>query len=354
MIQYLQRIILVFYSLAYFSSWRIDGFQVQKGKVVSTSKIFLGSTIKSVKIDPRNINKEIIRFFSYQSLNDSDFRSFQYYIQQRKLYLNQVNIITLLHRCGKKKLDIFSIIDIDSVVHGMMSAKASAQGISNAFYGIQHMNSESKEIPEILNALRQQLQNNNDFFDVQSISGILYGLRKFNCDSPHVREILISINEKLTMYNDSKYMKIVSYQQVESQSIGMALYGLQGMTTNEFEVTQILDNIANFILPKLSALDPQALANSLEGLKGCCSEHESTRKILNGIAQKLLDQPKSLHNITSKEVSMTLHGLQSMSSDHDEVRTFLSALCEVLERSNWLGKVRLVRIAGSLEPHTRI
>ena len=83
------------------------------------------------KTDPRSINKAIVETFSNTANSKADIEKLRVYLKENLTQMNQINVITLMHRCGKHKLDLFSFIDMESTVNLLdvkQSGVATAQG----------------------------------------------------------------------------------------------------------------------------------------------------------------------------------------------------------------------------------
>ena len=285
-----------------------------------------------LKLDyhPRTINKAIIRFFSQSSRSHNDVETFRNFMQQRKSYLNQINVITLLHRCGKCNFDIFSLVEADVIFCKLNECQASAQGISNALYGLQNMKSSNLSVIEVLHAIELQLLQNKEVFTARAISSALYGLRGMDSSSTTVLSVLKLLNDKI---RENKHLIM------DPQGVGMSFIGIQKMSCDSIEMQNILESLSLCILKCPIGLDSQALANTLEGLKCCSCDSSSSSSSVIKVISALQYNLKTFHNelksplenMTSKELSMTLHGLQGISSDYVEVRIFLDTLCQVLK-----------------------
>ena len=93
----------------------------------------------SSSFNARHINKVIVEAFSKPNFTDSDIERLRLFLLDSTGRMNQVNAITLMHRCGKHKRDIFSFVSIDVLIRllNVRTGIASSQGIANAIYSLQ-------------------------------------------------------------------------------------------------------------------------------------------------------------------------------------------------------------------------
>ena len=93
----------------------------------------------SKSFNARHINKVIVEAFSKPNFTDSDIERLRLFLLDSTGRMNQVNAITLMHRCGKHKRDIFSFVSIDVLIRllNVKTGVASSQGIANAIYSLQ-------------------------------------------------------------------------------------------------------------------------------------------------------------------------------------------------------------------------
>ena len=110
--------------------------------------------------------------------------------------MNQINVIMLMHRCAKNKLDLLTFIDIDSTLN-LLDVKdggvATAQAIANVVYSLQSMSSSTASALRLLNVLSEQLLSCREIFDGQAISNTSYGLKGMSVETEEVRGVLTAI-----------------------------------------------------------------------------------------------------------------------------------------------------------------
>jgi hypothetical protein len=110
--------------------------------------------------------------------------------------------------------------------------------------------------------------------------------------------------------------------------------GLQGMTSSNSDVRSILSVLANCIGQLTAgniALDTQAIANILVGLRSSSSEHTEVRAVLIALSKNLRRNMNVFRDVKPRELSMALQGLQGMSSEHPQVELLLEIICDGLD-----------------------
>ena len=332
-----------------------------------------GATKKSEtqKFSPRLINKAIVATFLKSSPSKADIERLRLYLLQNRDSLNQINAITLMHRCAKNKLDLLTFIDIESTLKLLdvkLNGVATAQGIANAVYSLQGMSPSTSGALRLLNVLTEQLMSCREIFDGQAISNTLYGLKGMSCESNEVRGILSAVvktikrgllnqsdgkinnfeekndrdrdeGESMAMSsgiggkNPSALLPLLRMR-MTPQGIGSAFIGLQGMSSSNNDVKLILSILANCICQLTKGgvpLDSQAVANILVGLKSSSSEHAEVREVLVALCKNLKKNISIFKDIQPRELSMSLQGLQGMSSEHPQVDHLLEILCDGLD-----------------------
>lgn len=123
----------------------------------------LKTKLRSNDYKAKAINKIIIDTFANKKLNDcSEIQRFKCYLDNNKHNLNQINIITLMHRCSRNKLDVFEFID-ENVIFDLLDQNnikgtiASSQGISNSIYSLKQYSDKSNRELKLISLLSKQL-----------------------------------------------------------------------------------------------------------------------------------------------------------------------------------------------------
>eukprot|EP01036_Dinobryon_divergens_P029292 gene29292-38364_t len=295
--------------------------------------------------------------------------------------------MTLLHRCGKHHIDVFSVCSSDVLFSALMVTSkqaASPQGISNCLYGLQHR-SDSLIVPPFLSTAAPPVGTSisrslsDDFlsrertiklyrlltqhlillarqggtallnFDGQCISNSLYGLKSCTWESDEALQLLdalmATIFTRVTVDSSSPDQKVNSEVlgtrwntragvPMTSQGLGSCFMGVQNLCGESNQMKRLLPFLASCIPLCSNEIDSQAVANILLGLKSCTSNSEEARLVLHTLTRQLYHDrlwTKTLPKIKSKEISMCMWGLQGMSIDLPEVQEFLAILNDALD-----------------------
>ena len=119
----------------------------------------------------------------------------------------------------------------------------------------------------------------------------------------------------------------------EHKGIGIALYGLQGMSSDEKEVRNLLGVLVPILSSSDAVLSSQKIGNALYGLQSMSSDVQEVKDVLNALTQKI---SSTLTELDSQGISNALYGLQGMSSDAEEVRDFVDVFAERINSSKFL------------------
>ena len=180
------------------------------------------SSVKNSKMSKAMaINRFILDTFNSNDVTDSSLNKLKIYLNDNIDHINQINVITLLHRLAKFKSraknlrnratksagktdlhDVFSLFknrnETDSssteAIFQLLSvgnAVASSQGVANALYSLQIYDgpgSASRQVLRLVATLTEQLGACAEYFEGQAVANMLYGLKSFTADS---REVFI-------------------------------------------------------------------------------------------------------------------------------------------------------------------
>jgi hypothetical protein len=260
------------------------------------------------------------------------------YLDQNAKTINQINIMTLLHRCGKYKVNVFDILGEGTVCRALSSEQGSAQGIANSMYGLQSMKSDNLAALSIIRVLILQIEGCREVFYGQAFANALYGLKGMSSSAKEVRLILAALHRQIIRQNsiESSLRGTSCKVQLSPQGLGSAMLGLQLMSSGVKEVKQILALVTDSIRHCPKPLDPQAVANILIGLKTMSSADREVRLLLGALVNSLSlrggkgEMMPIMRRASSREISMALWGMQGLSTEYQEVRDILAVLTDAV------------------------
>ena len=120
---------------------------------------------------------------------------------------------------------------------------------------------------------------------------------------------------------------------LNAQSMGMALLGMRGMSSDAREVQQVLHALTPRL--KVSTLDKQACANILYSMGNMSSGRSDVRHFLSALAPKIAAcVQENSEGFTPQEICNSFYGLQNMDSKHVETLAVLVALNKALKHAN--------------------
>ena len=142
--------------------------------------------------------------------------------------------------------------------------------LANSLYGLQRMHEATEGVAELLSALALQVEaaaQRAEVLETRALSNALYGLQGFS--SSRQRTALPALLRALANWAKAAQAQSPEPRGFSAQGLGMALYGLQGISEEAEELLQAL-------LPyvRASPLDGQAVGNALYGLQSLSSDFE--------------------------------------------------------------------------------
>ncbi len=347
---------------------------IEENIIISHNENNIVRNISSIDIGKNSakvINRMITDTFRQQSnftITNQDVKRLQLYLEKREDYLTQFNVITLLHRCAKFKQDILQILPAPVLLDRLDSGQASSQGIANALYGIPSLllynnskcNDKNEILFQFLKVMTKQIQGCREYMDGQAITNAIYGFRYFKSDNMDknvniaLRLVLGALSTHVHKTTKQKKIKI----RFSSQGLGIAMLGLQGMSSSIIEVSNMLSLLTVALNECPEALDAQAVANMMLGLKSMSIEDKAVKDFLSCVVERVKDGHSHMHNndiiesddnvngnndgetlssfykAEARELSMALWGIQGLTSDEYHVREFLTIVANILVSSS--------------------
>lgn len=147
----------------------------------------------------KRINKVIVEAFAApEKMNGSEVQRLKAFLEEHVSELNQVNVVTLMHRCSKKRMCLFELCSAEVVldaldVHSPTGGVLSPQGISNAIYSLQHTADGYPLEQQLIGRLAEQLLSSTGRFDSQALANVFYGLKMFTWTSPASQSLLLAL-----------------------------------------------------------------------------------------------------------------------------------------------------------------
>jgi hypothetical protein len=138
----------------------------------------------------------------------------------------------------------------------------------------------------------------------QNIGIALYGLQGMSSEVAEVRAMLQALTAKVQG----------STEMLSAQNIGIALYGLQGMSSDAAEVRAMLQALTAKVQGSTELLSPQNIGNALYGLCGPISrssddeEHETSAILTRVVAEldRVLGAPEFLSTSEKRDLMRSL------------------------------------------------
>jgi hypothetical protein len=257
----------------------------------------------------------------------------------------------------------------------------SAVELANCFYGLNSMNSYSREVLPLLTLLSNRLYECKEPLNCRQINNILYGMQGMSfalhtiifiyliystcilCCCLNLgmfgkeREVVACIDALSTAVLSS--VPHIDKHDMNSQDLALICYGMKNMSSQHPEVRRLVSSLSLLIDKacnvqpfangncttdsraddklcfKSGLLDSRAVTTSLLGLKSMSSDYPEVRDLLSTILRKMREAESSSGispQLQGRWISNGLVGLKLMSTAHAEVLDGVSFLVEQLEQ----------------------
>lgn len=196
--------------------------------------------------------------------------------------------------------------------------------ICRALYGLQSISAaDCVEIKPVWSKISEQIRKNNRCsLELEDLVFALYSFNNQHNDIPEVIALLRALYERIAQ---SKMMGDKSAL-LSPKLLSMSMYGLRGMTSGAEETRLLL----SFLQKKMSSLDPAAVGNVLYSMHKMSSEYDEVRSFLAALAPRIAECQGRL---SSQELANAFYGLVGMNSDHAEVVAVVRALTPYLHEA---------------------
>jgi hypothetical protein len=276
------------------------------------------------------INQKIIELLS-TSTSAKMIDELRLYILSNEGNLNAINVLTIIQKASKQRLNPYKIVDIATVekVLDPSSEVLNSRGLSSILYSLQSIPTTSIEFRRLISLASSHLQLNYDPFPLQAISFSLYGFQHCKgSEEEMIRPIIDSMERKL-----ADFINAASPSEIESQAVGMICYGIRGLSVSSSTIQQYYSHINKLIEKTSNMLDSQAISNIIFGLRAFTSNKDMiTDKVVASICVHL-ERYNSLpiDSANVKELAMLICGLQGLSTSDSTLR-LVSILSAAIDR----------------------
>ena len=346
----------------------IARFQSPNKLLLSNTRFLAPQSTPVVTIDAeaRSINKAIISAFA-PNITAANMEHLRLYLEANAGCMNQVNAVTLMHRCERYKQPLSTFLTRQQLLQLLASGPLSAQGIANILYSThqiiakrsldQDCNEREKEkenarfVDEILTIVSKNLESSTEVFDSQAISNSLYGLRGISVDDdddddddPVDKPLLITLSQLLTKIHQS--VAVSGKYSMSAKGIGNAVLGFQSLSADDVPIIrQLVSRFAKYVRECYQPLDGQAIASIMIGLRSSSTECYEVNELIEAVVENVAYRRHSetrqrsgkRPTFKSKEISMILCGLQSTRKPSKSIEKLINTTLSTARRSRiWL------------------
>jgi hypothetical protein len=235
------------------------------------------------------------------------------------------NLCTMIHNLSTANSDHAEVREYLSAIHAQMRACTAtdidSKSISNALFGMQRMNSDRREVRNLLSMFAGKIKRNDDDWSLVSLSNSMIGLQRTS-DCPEVISILNAILSKI------RNLKV----EMTAQCIADCVFGTQNLTGATVPKRDLLYALNIELKKSTDIFNPKAGSDFLYGLQRMSRDVEEVNTILTTIIPKFQQIPKDIR-FTAKELSNALYGLQGLWND-DGDSSFATILDEICVRAD--------------------
>jgi hypothetical protein len=208
------------------------------------------------------------------------------------------------------------------------SAELTPQIISNSLYGLQEMRADNPEIRFLLRVLKYKIDQSSECLTPMAVSNSLYGLKNMTSDVPEVRKLLLALCRVIQLdrvEHPNENMESMKWndEPLTSRGVACSLYGLQGMSSDHWEVRRLLSVLTQRVDRTSDLMSSQQIGMSLHGLRRMSSKEPEVRQLVKLVANIIARSKKP---IDTHGIALGLYGISQLSSEHEEVRLLLQVL----------------------------
>jgi hypothetical protein len=206
----------------------------------------------------------------------------------------------------------------------------SDQHIGSSFYGLQSMTMDyatlkaNPELNDLLQALLLILKNLKRRYTARSIAMAMYGLQGMSSEVSVVSRIVGSLGLRLRSDSDD----------YTGQHIAMMLYGLKSMTYTK-DIENFLYKLSDILLTTKHTMTYSQVASAVYGLQNMVTSRPAIRRIMEALAVKLrvcvTSNPAYSPPLTGQDIAMIMHGMKHMCSESVQVQLFLDVLADAID-----------------------
>jgi hypothetical protein len=203
----------------------------------------------------------------------------------------------------------------------------------------------------LMRVISEQLMHNTYTLDFPQIAELMYNLRGLNSDMGGVREYLraicLVINRQfqatesdtfnMKFYHGSK-KDVLKAMNIRTASVATAFKGMLGLSNKLREVRYLQSFLGASLkhMPSRESMNTHSFTSIINGLKSSTDQAPECRAILVILSRLLQEDPCILSDMSVKQLSKSLWGMQGLSSNTPEVALFLRVFCDAIEHASAL------------------
>jgi len=301
----------------------------------------------------KRINKVIVQAFAPDKMSGSEVQRLKDFLEEHVSEVNQVNVVTLMHRCSKKRMSVFELctagVVLDALdVHNTRGGVLSPQGISNAIYSLQHTADVHPLEQQLIDRLAEQLLSCSGRFDSQALANVFYGLKMLTWTSAASHSLLLALQYNILRNHlqvlDSErsiHHDYLIYLRSEIDELRGASR-LRIYDNDERMCSTVTSPIDGFAMQAAVRMTPQGIGSAFLGLQGLGQwtqlNSSSPRSVDDAVRFMVLFLSQTLSNsydvstpLDAQALANILLGLKGFRSDRDDALLVVSEVVRRIE-----------------------
>ncbi len=277
-------------------------------------------------VPAKEVTNRIKTFFASKNSDENEKRVFISYIKANINSLDMINIILLLEGCNRQNLKLADILTFDEVSK-CMEKKGAYALTSKMIYrsitliGYIKSSYDPQSAKRFVQALWKHIFETKPVLDTNDICPSLFSLlQSFEPNIPEIKHLLAYL---------SKFL-VTSAEPISPKSLCSVVYSLKKLRYSK-EIVEVVNAITTKIRTSETYFHPINICIAMTGLQSF-EETTEVKLLMNELMNKsILATEQGNEQVSDREISMALFGLQKMSKGGPEVRRVIKYISSLLQ-----------------------
>ena len=281
-------------------------------------------------VPPKEVTNRIKSFFSSNNADDdNEKRVFVSYIKANINSLDMINIILLLEGCNRQNIKFSDILTFDEVGKSMekkgsyaLTSKMVHRSITLINYVKSSYGLQSAKV--FVQALWKHIFETKPVVDTNDICPSLFSLlQSYDASIPEMKHLLVYLSKFLVSNIDP----------ISPKSLCSVVYALKKLKYSK-EIVEVITAMTSKIRSSETFFHPINICIAMTGLQSF-EETTEVKLLMDELMNKsILATEQGNDQVSDREISMALFGMQKMSKGGPEVRRVLKYIGSLLQHHN--------------------